>query len=65
MSEHLFSKVRMARVLTGWQVWIDGTGYCLALVQSEKEARKIVSKLQSLGSTLDWGNRMRGFTAAA
>lgn len=64
MSEHVFSEVRMARTINGWQVWVEGTQHCLAMVQSEREAKSIVTKLKSLGAKLDWSNRMRGFASA-
>lgn len=65
MNDHLFSKVRMARTIAGFQIWFEGSSIVVAMVQSEREARSIFNKLRRMGMVLDVKNRLHGFQAAA
>lgn len=64
MSEHVFSAVRVARTIDGWQVWIEGSALALAVTRTEREARSVASRLRSIGARLDWGNRIRSMASA-
>lgn len=63
MSDHLFSKVRMARTMSGFQVWFEGHNLVVAMVQTEREARAIFNKIRRMGMVLDVKNKLHGFAA--